>query len=87
MKGVPAIYKGRLVSKENFRTNVYSMNGSKKLVNTWDEYEQAMESGLWFATKKDALSRVPVAKLRVKRIKKEEAPVEVEDDFLPNASE
>lgn len=61
MKGTPAIYLGRIVDKKNFRAFVYGANGEKKLVNSWDAYEAAMESGLWFATVEDAeLSKVPV---------------------------
>jgi hypothetical protein len=91
MKGVPAVYLGKLVSKENFRTFIYAIDGSQKLVESWDEYEQQMESGLWFATKEDATSRVPVAKVRAPRVKKEsvkeEVKVNVNDDFLPLVSE
>ena len=71
MKGVTAIYLGRIVDKEHFRTNVYAMDGSKKVVDSWDEYEKAMESGLWYSTIEDAKSRVPVEK--PKRAKKSRA--------------
>lgn len=59
MKGTPAIYLGRHVNKENFRTNVYGPKGNKKLVESWEAYEAAMESGLWFATRQDAMDSVP----------------------------
>lgn len=87
MEGIPAIYLGRIVSKEHFRTFIYAADGAKKLVESWDEYERNMESGLWFSLKKDALARVPVEK--IKRPRKEElindAPVGCikDDDFLP----
>lgn len=54
MKGTPAVYLGRIVEKEHFRVFVHGANGERKLVNSWDEYEAAMESGLWFATKDNA---------------------------------
>lgn len=50
MEGIPAEYLGRIVSKENFRVFIYSSNGTTKLVNSWDEYERHMETGLWFAS-------------------------------------
>ncbi len=68
MDGVPAVYKGRIVSKENFRTFVYCPAGTQRLVESWDEYEHAMASGNWFATKADALAvQVPVEKPKRKR--------------------
>lgn len=73
MKGVPAIYLGQIVDKKYFRTFVYSMDGSKKLVESWDEYEQHMESGLWFSTQEDAKARVPVEKQ--KRVRNKPMPV------------
>ena len=54
MKGTPAIYLGRIVEKKNFRTFVYGPNGEKKIVESWDAYEAAMQSGIWFATVEDA---------------------------------
>lgn len=54
MKGTPAIYLGRIVDKKLFRTFVYGPNGEQKLVESWDAFESAMQSGLWFATREDA---------------------------------
>lgn len=72
MKGSPAIYLGRIVNKEHFRAVVYGTDGSKKLVKSWAEFELAMQSGLWFATAKDAKESVsPV-------IEEEESQDEVE---------
>ena len=103
MKGVPAIYLGQIVDKKHFRTFVYSMDGSKKLVESWDEYEQHMESGLWFSTQEDAKARVPVEK--PKRVRNKPVPVKTEelkeqddeplieeelikdDDFLPKTGD
>jgi len=84
MKGTPAIYLGRIVSKENFRTFVYSPYGSKKLVESWDEFEKEMASGLWFSTKKDALSRIVIEKPKRGRnvIKKNEESI-IEEELIP----
>lgn len=54
MKGTPAIYLGRLVSKENFRVFIFAPDGSQKLVESWDDFEKHMEGGLWFASLDDA---------------------------------
>lgn len=62
MKGMPAIYLGHVVSKNHFRVFIYAVDGCKKLVNSWDEFESAMESGLWFATKEEAIASIPVEK-------------------------
>lgn len=85
MKGISSIYLGRHVSKENFRTWVYGPSESKKLVNSWDEFERDMASGLWFATAEECQ-----VKEKVKRVKKEIKKGmlgEIQDDFLPKASE
>jgi outer membrane biosynthesis protein TonB len=58
MKGTPAIYLGRIVNKEHFRTFVYGTKGEQKLVESWEAYEVAMQSGIWFATREDALESV-----------------------------
>ena len=51
-------YCGRNVPKENFRAFVYGKNEEQLLVNSWDEYLNAISSGLWFPTK-NALEEVP----------------------------
>lgn len=91
MEGVPAVYLGRMVSKEHFRAFVYSMDGSQKLVESWDDYEQHMESGLWFSTKEDATARIPAEKPKRSRKAVTETKLElkeepIDDDFLPKDS-
>lgn len=54
MEGTTAIYMGRIVDKKNFRTFVYSTVGERRLVESWDEFEDAMASGIWFSTPHDA---------------------------------
>lgn len=68
MDGVPAIYLGRIVSKEHFRVFIYAPDGSQKIVNSWDDFEKHVETGLWFSTKEDAMTRIPVEK--PKRVRK-----------------
>jgi hypothetical protein len=90
MDGTPAIYKGKMVSKDKFRAFIYAPNGGRKLVESWDAFESHMESGLWFATKKDAKESVtsaqvfgekPKAKPRTSRAKKVEE-VAIEEDVI-----
>jgi hypothetical protein len=54
MKATHAIYLGRMVSKNNFRAFIYGADGTKRFVKSWAEFETAMQSGIWFATVKDA---------------------------------
>ena len=52
------LYNGRMVSKEGFRVFVYGQEGAQKVVNSWDEYETAMATGLWFPTKDEAAAMI-----------------------------
>ncbi len=90
MKGSNAVYLGRLVSKENFRAFIYAPNGGQRLVESWAEFEANMESGVWFATKEDALASIaspaivdkPKTKTRTSKAKMAVEPVDeaFEDD-------
>lgn len=46
----------RMVDKKHFRVFVYNEN-SKRLVNSYDEYKEAIASGLWFDKKIEAESK------------------------------
>lgn len=43
------LYLGRWVDKSNFRVFIYNSTG-KKLVNSYEEYKNAIDSGDWFST-------------------------------------
>lgn len=99
MEGVPAIYLGRRVNKEHFRAFIYASDGTKKLVHSWDEFQKHMETGIWFAHKKD-IPKVELEKPRrfkksgvTSMYKKEESALEQnesdvkKDDFLSDARE
>lgn len=82
MEGKPAIYLGRLVSKENFRAYIYAADGVQKLVESWEEFESHMQTGLWFSSlddlsPKDAVIAPTVSKLR--KFKKEAVVLEAEE--------
>lgn len=90
MEGSPANYLGRIVSKENFRAFIYAPDGNQRLVESWEEFEANMQSGVWFATLEDAKASIakveeekPKAapKPRPSRAKKVEVAPE-EDDFI-----
>src|SRR6185436_5067284 len=75
MKGTPAIYKGRIVDKNNFCAFVFSPNGEKKLIKSWSQYESHVQSGVWFPTLKDALeSKAPEMKVEEPDVKEEPKP-------------
>jgi hypothetical protein len=61
MKGTPAIYLGRIVEKKHFRAFVHGSNGEKKLVESWEAFEAAMQSGIWFASLEDAQAMKEIA--------------------------
>lgn len=50
MEDSPAIYNGRIVSKGSFRTFIYAPCGKKKLVESWDQFQKHMETGVWFSS-------------------------------------
>lgn len=55
MKEAPAIYLGQVIDKKNFRTFIYASNNQKKLVESWEEFQKHVSSGLWFARNEDAI--------------------------------
>ncbi len=76
MEGIPAIYKGKIIPKEGFRTYIYAPDGAKKLVNSWGAYEHHMQTGLWFSKRvSQDVKPVEIKKIRSKKQK-------IDDDFL-----
>lgn len=57
MQGKQAIYLGRSIATDGFRTFIYGSNGVKKLVKSWDEFEAHMASGIWFDTLEKAMPK------------------------------
>jgi hypothetical protein len=51
MDGENALYLGKIVDKKHFRVFVYASDGKTRLVNSWDEFESLMKTGLWFASR------------------------------------
>jgi hypothetical protein len=51
------LYQGRVIPKEGFRAWIYSFDNNSKLVNSWEEYQTEMSSGIWFSTKDDVESK------------------------------
>ncbi len=71
MQETLVIYLGRHVSKDNFRTNIYDSKGQKKLVESWDAYQVAMQTGLWFPTLEEATASM----LDVQEMEKNESDI------------
>jgi hypothetical protein len=46
-------YFGRTICTEDFRAWIYGKNETKKLVNSWNEYQENINSGEWYASKED----------------------------------
>jgi len=78
MKEAPAIYLGKIIDKKNFRTFIYGPNGEKKLVESWDEFESSMQSGIWFATVEDALKTI--SKPEVHNLTIDELPSQIHEN-------
>lgn len=58
MEGTPAIYLGRIIDKQHFRAFIYAPNGNQRLVESWEEFEANMQTGVWFATHDEAIASV-----------------------------
>jgi len=41
-------YNGQHVPKNHFRTYIFNVNGEKKLVESWKDYEFHIDTGVWF---------------------------------------
>ena len=63
-------YLGRMVPRLGFRAYVYAEDGSSKLVDSYDAYQDAIASGVWFATVEDASAIVMVSEEAPKRTRK-----------------
>lgn len=51
MNEIMVLYKGRMVPESSFRTFIYGINGEKMLVESYDEYQKHISSGLYSSTK------------------------------------
>lgn len=53
------LYQGRWVDKDNFRVFVFNAT-DKKLVNSYEEYSDLIESGLWFSSIEEIKPKQPI---------------------------
>ena len=85
MKGTPAVYLGRIVDKKHFRAWIYGADGERRMVESWDAFEAAMQSGIWFAKLEDIQAK-PKPKAKPKAKSKIETVTETDesDDVLPD---
>lgn len=56
MQGQQVVYQGRSIATDGFRVFIYGSNGSKKLVNSWDEFQAHMAMGVWFSSIEDVIA-------------------------------
>ena len=59
MEDKQVLYQGRWVDKDFFRVFVYNLSG-KKLANSYSEYTDLIQSGLWFSNVEDVEPKTPV---------------------------
>jgi hypothetical protein len=64
MTGEHVIYLGRTIPKAGFRAFIYSFDNAQKLVESWDEYEKNIATGIWFSTKAAVPAKKPYEKAR-----------------------
>lgn len=95
MDGETAVYLGRIVDKKHFRAYVYSSIGDTRLVESWDDFESLMKTGLWFASPYEGKPQdlhedkdfvIPKANKVQRDLPKKtskDLAFEVKDDFLP----
>ena len=50
MTGEHVLYLGRMVPKAGFRTYIYGSGGLSTLVNSWQEFQDYIATGVWFDT-------------------------------------
>lgn len=55
-------YLGRAVPRRGFRAYIFSSDGRKKLVESFDEFDLFVHSDEWFATREEAQGNVEVPK-------------------------
>lgn len=80
MEGDFVVYEGRKVPRAHFRAFVYGTDNKQKLVNSYEEFEAAMATGIWFATKEEANGLL--VKFEDKPKKKQSVRAETQDEFL-----
>lgn len=50
-------YDGRYVPKAGFRVYIYGYDNKKLLVNSWEEYQEKISSGIWYPKISDVPER------------------------------
>ena len=56
-QGPTVVYQGRVIPRDGFRAWIYALDNQSKLVNSWEEYQSEISSGVWFSSKKDVEER------------------------------
>lgn len=62
------LYKGKWVDRKYFRAYVYNVSG-QKLANSYKEYSELIESGLWYSCKEDIVPKQPIEIRRGRKLK------------------
>lgn len=67
MQEETVLYLGNAVPRRGFRAFIFNVDGKRKLVESWDEFELFTYSDDWFATKEEAEApKKPLKKITVK---------------------
>ncbi len=81
MEGDFVVYEGRKVPRKNFRAFVYGTENKRKIVESYKDFEDAMATGIWFATNDEVHG---MASIKPKDKKKQSVRAETQDEFLAN---
>lgn len=76
------IYNGKRIFKHQFRAFIYGVEGQSKLVNSWDEYEANLSSGVWFASI-DAIPKAKPQRKKPVKVEESEGFKSIEDHIFP----
>lgn len=66
-------YQGRMIPRKGFRAFIYHIDGQKKLMNSWDEFERHVDNKDWFSS----LEEIPKLQTNAmnESISEQESPV------------
>lgn len=60
-------YQGRMVKRHPFRAFIYSLDGKRKLVESYEDFQNALGSGLWFESL-DAIKSLNESQITAKEV-------------------
>jgi len=78
------IYNGKRIQKKQFRAFIYGAEDKRKLVNSYDEFEANLATGIWFASKDKVPAKAKVLRKKPGKAEDSEGFKNIEDVIFPN---